>query len=70
MMDVNSAVFPHDPHSLLFLVAAFYQRMQIKGSSDVGCNVLSVTFNLISLDLIRKINHASQVIGMKGGNRI
>lgn len=69
MMDVNVDVFPHDLNSLLFLVAGFYHRMQIKGSSDEGRNVLSVTFNPISSHLIKKINHASQVIGIKGGNR-
>lgn len=69
MMDVNIDVFPHDLNSLLFFVAGFYHQMQIKGSSDDGCNVLGVTFNPISSHLIKKINHASQVIGIKGGNR-
>lgn len=43
--------------------------MQIKGSSDDGCSVLGVTFNPISSHLIKKINHAGQVTGTKGGNR-
>lgn len=69
MMDVNVHVSPHDPHSLLFWVTGLYQWIQIKGSSDEGCCVPGVTFNPISLHLIKKINHASHVAGVEGANR-